>query len=44
MKLVFREFFPDGYPARNTILVDAFLNDSIKLQIEGIAYLERVVL
>ena len=38
MKLVFREFFPEGYPARNTILIDEFLNDSIKLQIEGIAY------
>lgn len=38
IKPVFREYFPDGYPARNTILVDEFLNDRIKLQIEGIAY------
>jgi 2-iminobutanoate/2-iminopropanoate deaminase len=38
MKPVFRDYFPHGYPARNTILVDAFLNESIKLQIEGIAY------
>jgi enamine deaminase RidA (YjgF/YER057c/UK114 family) len=38
MKPVFRERFPTGFPARNTILVDAFLNDSIKLQIDAIAY------
>ena len=38
MKPVFREYFPNGFPARNTILVNRFLNDSIKLQIEGIAY------
>jgi 2-iminobutanoate/2-iminopropanoate deaminase len=38
MKPVFRRRFPNGYPARNTILVDQFLNDAIKLQIEGIAY------
>ena len=38
MKPVFREYFPNGYPARNTILVSQFLNDKIKLQIEGIAY------
>ena len=38
MKPVFREYFSNGYPARNTILVDEFLGDTIKLQIEGIAY------
>ena len=38
MKPVFREYFPNGFPARNTILVNQFLNESIKLQIEGIAY------
>ena len=38
MKPVFRKYFPDGYPARNTILVDEFLGKSIRLQIEGIAY------
>ena len=38
MKPVFMEYFPNGYPARNTILVDEFLGKTIKLQIEGIAY------
>jgi enamine deaminase RidA (YjgF/YER057c/UK114 family) len=38
MKQVFRDYFPNGYPARNTILVDEFLGETIKLQIEGIAY------
>ena len=38
MKPVFRDYFPNGYPARNTILVDEFLGKTIKLQIEGIAY------
>ena len=38
MKPVFRAFFPNGYPARNTILVDEFLGSTIKLQIEAIAY------
>ena len=38
MKPPFRRRFPNGYPARNTILVDEFLGKSIKLQIEGIAY------
>lgn len=38
MKPVFRKHFPNGYPARNTILVDAFLAPTIKLQIEAIAY------
>jgi 2-iminobutanoate/2-iminopropanoate deaminase len=38
MKPVFRAYFPNGYPARNTILVDEFLGKTIKLQIEGIAY------
>lgn len=38
LKPVFRKYFPNGYPARNTILVNAFLNKAIKLQIEGIAY------
>ena len=38
MKPVFRRYFPNGFPARNTILVDEFLSSSIKLQIEAIAY------
>jgi 2-iminobutanoate/2-iminopropanoate deaminase len=38
LKPVFKKYFPDGYPARNTILVDEFLHPAIKLQIEGIAY------
>ncbi|MGC9523537.1 MAG: RidA family protein [Anaerolineae bacterium] len=38
MKPVFRRHFPNGYPARNTILVDEFLAPTIKLQIEAIAY------
>ena len=38
MKPVFREWFPNGFPARNTILVDEFLSDATRLQIEGIAY------
>jgi len=38
MKPVFRTYFPNGFPARNTILVDEFLNPATKLQIEGIAY------
>ena len=38
MKPVFRRYFPNGYPARNTILVDQFLGKTIKLQIEAIAY------
>ncbi|MCD4751918.1 MAG: RidA family protein [Anaerolineaceae bacterium] len=33
MKPVFKDYFPNGYPARNTILVDKFLGESIKLQI-----------
>ena len=41
IKPVFRKWFPNGYPARNTILVDAFLSDKIRLQIEGIAYKPR---
>ncbi len=38
MKPVFTKCFPNGYPARNTILVDEFLSPTIKLQIEAIAY------
>ena len=38
LKPVFKEYFPNGYPARNTILVDKFLGESIMLQVEGIAY------
>ena len=38
MKPVFRRYFPNGFPARNTILVDEFLSPTIKLQIEAIAY------
>jgi len=39
MKPVWRRYFPNGFPARNTILVDAFLSDAIKLQVEAIAYI-----
>ena len=38
MKAVFKRYFPNGFPARNTILVDEFLSSAIKLQIEAIAY------
>lgn len=38
LKPVFKEYFPNGYPARNTIFVEAFLGESIMLQVEGIAY------
>lgn len=38
IKPVFRRHFPNGFPARNTILVDEFLSPAIKLQIEAIAY------
>jgi 2-iminobutanoate/2-iminopropanoate deaminase len=38
MKPVFARYFPNGYPARNTILVDEFLGSTIKLQIEAIAH------
>ena len=38
MKPVFARYFPNGFPARNTILVDEFLSSTIKLQIEAIAY------
>jgi len=38
MKPFIKEYFPNGYQARNTILVDEFLGESIKIQIEGIAY------
>ena len=34
----FRKYFKNGFPARNTILVDEFLNPSILIQIEAIAY------
>jgi 2-iminobutanoate/2-iminopropanoate deaminase len=38
MKPAFRKAFTNGFPARNTILVDGFLHPTTKLQIEGIAY------
>jgi len=38
MKSAFRKAFTNGFPARNTILVDEFLYPTTKLQIEGIAY------
>lgn len=38
LKGVFKKYFKNGYPARNTILVEAFLNESILIQIEAIAY------
>jgi len=37
MKPVFKRYFPNGFPARNTILVDEFLSPATKLQIEAIA-------
>ena len=38
LKGVFKKYFQDGFPARNTILVDEFLNAKILVQIEAIAY------
>jgi 2-iminobutanoate/2-iminopropanoate deaminase len=38
MKPVFAQYFPNGFPARNTILVDEFLSPTIKLQIEAIVH------
>jgi len=38
VKDVFRKYFRNGFPARNTILVDEFLNPDIRIQIEAIAY------
>jgi len=38
VKRVFRKYFRNGFPARNTILVDEFLNPNIRVQIEAIAY------
>jgi len=38
LKDVFRKHFKNGFPARNTILVDEFLSPSILIQIEAIAY------
>jgi 2-iminobutanoate/2-iminopropanoate deaminase len=38
LKEVFRKYFTNGFPARNTILVDAFLNPNILIQLEAIAY------
>lgn len=37
VKDAFRNYFTNGFPARNTILVDAFLNLAIRIQIEAIA-------
>ncbi|MTI46321.1 MAG: hypothetical protein FH761_00655 [Firmicutes bacterium] len=38
VKEVFRKHFKNGYPARNTIIVDEFLSEEILFQIEAIAY------
>ena len=38
LKEAFRKYFKNGFPARNTILVDEFLNPKILIQIEAIAY------
>lgn len=38
IKDVFKEHFKNGFPARNTIVVDQFLGDSILFQIDAIAY------
>ena len=38
VKDVYRRYFLNGYPARNTIIVEEFLNDKILMQIEAIAY------
>jgi len=38
VKDVFRKYFRNGFPARNTILVDEFLNPDIRIQIEAITY------
>jgi 2-iminobutanoate/2-iminopropanoate deaminase len=34
----FRKYFKNGFPARNTIVVEEFLNPHILIQIEAIAY------
>jgi enamine deaminase RidA (YjgF/YER057c/UK114 family) len=41
LKNAFRKHFKNGFPARNTILVDEFLNPKILIQIEAIAYKPR---
>jgi len=38
VKGAFRKHFRNGFPARNTILVDEFLGPNILIQIEAIAY------
>ena len=38
IKNAFRKHFRNGFPARNTILVDEFLGPNILIQIEAIAY------
>jgi enamine deaminase RidA (YjgF/YER057c/UK114 family) len=38
LKGVFRRYFQNSYSARNTILVDEFLNPKILIQIDAIAY------
>jgi enamine deaminase RidA (YjgF/YER057c/UK114 family) len=38
LNAVFRKYFPHGFPARNTILVEEFLHPAILIQIEAIAY------
>jgi 2-iminobutanoate/2-iminopropanoate deaminase len=38
VKDVYRCYFQNGYPARNTIIVEEFLNEKILMQIEAIAY------
>jgi 2-iminobutanoate/2-iminopropanoate deaminase len=38
VKDVYRRYFQNGYPARNTIIVEEFLNEGILVQIEAIAY------
>ena len=39
LKTVFKKYFKNGYPARNTILVEEFLNKNILIQIDAIAYI-----
>lgn len=38
IKDIFKKHFKNGYPARNTIIVDSFLGASILFQIDAIAF------
>jgi enamine deaminase RidA (YjgF/YER057c/UK114 family) len=42
LNAVVRKYFPHGFPARNTILVEAFLHPATLIQIEAIAYKPQI--